>query len=278
MDRLLTLQSETQTFINAQFANLGFDLVLQGCAVTNNGNGTVNIAPGIILVGGNAVRFAGANNISADGSMAFVLAAPVTSYPSIFGDGSTKNIYSEIFATIAAQDPTNYSQIKIGLTLYNLQQYVKDQINASETKGTIKEVYDLDGLFLTNFNSDGAGVTPPWIGWQLDNGNAGTPGSAGKVLVGAGVYTDPVSGLETTYVSGDTGGEINHTLTVDEMPSHTHTTAQIFDTGGGSGPHPITTTAISRTNAGLTINPTGGGLAHNNMQPYGVAYRVVKVV
>jgi len=275
MDRLLTLQSETQIFINAQFAALGFDMVLQGCEVTDNGNGTVTIAPGIILIGGNAVRYAGGSNISADGSMAFVANAPVTSTPGIFGDGSTKALYSEVFAGVAAQDPSNTSQIKIKTTLYNLQQYIKDQINAAEPKGTIKEVYDLDGTFLDNFNTDGLGVTPKWINWALDNGNNGTPGSAGKVLVAAGVYTDPVSGLETTFVAGDTGGELAHKLTVAEMPSHTHPQgADVYYSTGSGSSH---TAGDSGSGSRGNTLATGGDTPHNNMQPYNVPYRVVKI-
>lgn len=275
MDKLLSLQTETQTFVNAQFASIGFDLVLQGCAVTDNGNGTVNIAAGIVLIGGNAIRFAGANNIASDGSQAFVAGAAVSSFPEVFGDGSTKNIYSEVFATIAAQDPTNTYQIKVKTTLYNLQQYVKDQINAAEVKGTVKTIYDLDGTFLENFNTDGLGVTPAWINWALDNGNYGTPGSAGMVIIGVGTYTDPVSGLQTNYPYPSTGGEMNHTLSVAEMPAHSHQQgADVYYTVGSGGSH-----AAGDSGNGARGNTlsTGGGGAHNNMQPYRTAYRVVKI-
>ena len=87
MDTLLGLQTEMITAVNAPFAALGYDLVLSGCAVTNNNNGTVTIAPGIMYVGGQTVRFDGAQNISADGSQAIILAAAVTSTPWPFADG-----------------------------------------------------------------------------------------------------------------------------------------------------------------------------------------------
>ena len=276
MDRLLGLQAETQTFINAQYSALGYDIVLSVCAVTDNGNGTVNIASGIIYLGGDTLRYDGGVNIAADGSQAFVRGGAVTSYPSIFGDGSTKNIYTETKAVVAAQDPTNQFQIKIGLSLYNLQQYIKDQINASEVKGTIKEIYDLDGTFLLNFDTDGLGVTPAWTGWALDNGNFDTPGSAGKVIVGAGVYTDPVSGLQTTFVNRATDGEISHVLTIPEMPSHSHPQRADIYNNAAAGTTPPAGQDGSGTR-GATL-PTGGDQPHNNMQPYNVAYRVVKIV
>jgi len=274
MDTLLGLQTEMIIGINAPFGALGRDLVLSGCAVTNNGNGTVNIASGIMYVGGQTLRFDGAANIAADGSQAIVTGGVVTSTPWPFGDGSTKNLYSEQKAVIANQDPTNPTQIKIGLTLYNLQQYITDQINAAEPKGTIKHIYDLDGTFATNFDTYGLGVTTAWIGWALDNGNNGTPGSAGMVLVGAGLYTDPTSSQQTTYNNENTGGEINHTLTIAEMPSHTHpmNAGTEYHTYGNGGDHPLV------EGSGLITGATGGGSAHNNMQPYKVCYRVVKIV
>jgi len=277
MDRVLTLQSETQTFINAQYAALGYDMVLSGCAVTDNGNGTVNIAPGIVFLGGDTLRFDGAANISSNGTMAFVRGGAVTSYPSTFADGSTKNLYSEAKAVIAAQDVDNIYQIKVTTTLYNLQSYIQDQVYQSEVKGTIKEVYDLDGTFLANFDDSGLGVTPRWLNWARDNGNNGTPGSAGMVIIGAGTYTDPVSGQQTVYANGVPLGETKHALTAAENAPHTHTLP--------SNPTSIEDTGTA-TYIGLTQNPgkapgstgsSGLGTPHNNMQPSMPAYRVVKI-
>jgi hypothetical protein len=207
--------------------------------------------------------------------MAFVAAAPVTSYPSIFGDGSTKNIYSEVFAQIAAQDPANIFQIKVKLSLYNLQQYIKDQINAAEVKGTIKHVEDLDGTFGANFDVTGLGITSAWLGWALDNGENGTTGSAGKVLISTGVYTDPESGLNTTYNNGDTGGENAHLLTAGEIPPLK--TANVFGaTTGSAFPSIVTLNNSAGTLGSVNVN-TGTPTAHENRMPYKAVYRVVKV-
>ena len=78
------------------------------------------------------------------------------------------------------------------------------------------------------------------------------------------------------YGAGTTGGEAEHTLTVDEMPSHSHSLSWV----GYSSNAP----AISETNngyetgayvqgqTGSTTYATGSGTAHNNMPPYLAVY------
>ena len=98
----------------------------------------------------------------------------------------------------------------------------------------------------------------------------------GKFLVG-------VDSSDTDFeTSGKTGGEKTHTLTVDEIPSHTHDMDDAVygdyknrlgirgDGGGGKGliPSMMQTTGYSRY---IPTN-TGGGQAHNNMPPYLAVY------
>lgn len=73
-------------------------------------------------------------------------------------------------------------------------------------------------------------------------------------------------GASSTYAAGSTGGKATHTLTVDEMPSHTH------KLDGYEGDGATTGWSVSRakqTYSALSgIKSTGGGKAHNNMPPY----------
>lgn len=91
---------------------------------------------------------------------------------------------------------------------------------------------------------------------------------AGKVLVG----------LDSTQTEFDTlletGGAKTHTLTTAETPSHTHTigSGQNQWVRGGTGDSPASINqggAAFRVVSGPT-DATGGGGAHNNLQPYEV--------
>ena len=76
----------------------------------------------------------------------------------------------------------------------------------------------------------------------------------------------------TAHPAGSTGGEETHKLTVNEMPSHTHTTNRDINAWDGSKVgydfnYGVGTGAPVGAGSNI-LNNTGGSQAHNNMPPY----------
>lgn len=98
---------------------------------------------------------------------------------------------------------------------------------------------------------------------------------AGRILVGKAA-----SG--TFQTAGDTGGSVEHTLTVDEMPSHTHIQnahnhgymSSSSQTSGSYYGRGSTYAGVRNTNTDVGTGSTvtnqnaGSGQAHPNVAPY----------
>ena len=96
---------------------------------------------------------------------------------------------------------------------------------------------------------------------------------AGRCLIGSGYYQEGSS--VSDYILGNQGGEKNHTLSVGELPQNIGTLQAISwktenDTGAFSRVQNYADrTASIGTDMGTTTHTlSGGGQAHNNMQPY----------
>ena len=76
---------------------------------------------------------------------------------------------------------------------------------------------------------------------------------------------------------GETLGEKRHTLTTQEMPKHKHFNGYKFNDGSGSSWSYRVTYGVKEGNTdGTSDGETGGGQAHNNIQPSIVANYIVK--
>lgn len=95
------------------------------------------------------------------------------------------------------------------------------------------------------------------------------PNMTGRVIVGSGSEAwTPATGAAMGTISGSP----THTLTVNQIPAHSHVTA---NTATGAVKNQLgTTTAVGDgvPLASFSTFDTGGGASHNNMQPYVALY------
>ena len=145
-----------------------------------------------------------------------------------------------------------------------------------------KDVTGIRNLTITGTLSGATGLVTmsdvyPVGSIYINGTNANNPSS----LLGVGTWVAfgagrvPV-GIDATQSEFDTaeevGGAKTHTLTTSELPSHTHNqpagispapNANDVDVTGGNG---------ATLAANVVTDATGGGSAHNNLQPYIVVY------
>ena len=86
---------------------------------------------------------------------------------------------------------------------------------------------------------------------------------AGRVMVGLDADDEDFDTVE------ETGGAKTHTLTISEMPAHTHTYVEDYSTNAYG---PNSTGIIKDGTRSKNTGSTGGDTAHNNLQPYIVVY------
>lgn len=115
---------------------------------------------------------------------------------------------------------------------------------------------------LTEFDSSGLGVAQNVLGYAICNGSNGTPDLRGRFIVG---YNPSDTDYDTI---GETGGAKTVTLTVDQIPSHSHTSGIRSDSqdyvDDNATPNNI---GIAGGNA-ISTGSTGGGQSHENRPPY----------
>ena len=130
-------------------------------------------------------------------------------------------------------------------------QYPLDYVSQQIIKEFVKGAYPI-GTIYTSVTSTNPNTTFGFGTWSSFG--------SGRCLVGVD------SGQTEFDTVEETGGAKTHTLTSTEMPAHTHT--GVYTTNGGG---------ISNPGSGGgfqvgTSDSTGGGQAHNNLQPYITVY------
>ncbi len=118
-------------------------------------------------------------------------------------------------------------------------------------------------------------------GWLICDGTNGTPDLRSRFIVGAGQGT----GL-TNYIVGEEGGNENITLSINQIPNHTHQLPldnACFENGGCDARTTINFSGSANPgasspppNAPYNITNAGGGQPHENRPPYYSLFFIMK--
>jgi microcystin-dependent protein len=130
-------------------------------------------------------------------------------------------------------------------------------------------------------------TTPP-AGWAICDGQNGTPDLRGRFILGQNnnstLQDTNNNGARVGFVKsgtiGNIGGEVNHTLTIGEMPSHVHNQnhwGQGFcDTRLGACPRFAVQQGMGYTNV-IQTEGQGDSQPHNTLPPYYVLSYIMKI-
>jgi len=132
-------------------------------------------------------------------------------------------------------------------------------VNAVAKGTTLNDIYPIGSVIIKS---------APWAGfagqtWELF--------SQGKTLVGQDPNQSVADQAFADFTTlGGPGGDVKHTLSIDEMPSHTHENPlyKAFEPNGRGLSHSYVPTGF---NTDITTSSTGGGQPHTIVQPYQVA-------
>lgn len=168
----------------------------------------------------------------------------------------TRAEYQALIDVIATGEPNTALEVR---TILNAL------ADGSYLTGDVKMVNCTNVYLTANFDSTGLGIAER-LGWAICNGANGTRNMNGKVPLPYG----------SSYLTlGATGGEATHTLTVSEVPALSVSYTGSNDDTGDDGSYIITSS--TEPNTVHTLTSTGGGGAHNNMQPYVVTLFIQKL-
>ena len=191
--------------------------------------------------------------------------------------------------TMYQSNIVGYDNTTSGLNSNNVQDALDEVYNAATDYSSLAarvtnletnfldKVYPIGSIFFSTSLSTVSQVATTLGGtWEVYG--------AGRTLIGVGTGTDSNS-TSKTFAINETGGEYNHTLTTNEIPSHSHNLSNwvwVVSPGANSGNFyiPRQTDGIGNTNYSQTSmdtqwtggNPTGGDQPHNNIQPYITVY------
>lgn len=168
--------------------------------------------------------------------------------------------------------PTAVDGEYVGQRYYDTTNFGWHTCTAAGSPGTW--VPDIPAKTIAMFSGDPTTDIPD--GWLLCDGSSSTPDLSGRFIVGYDAGDAEYDGVDPIG-SPQTGGEKEHTLTVDEMPAHTHELE--VERFHATGTNKVAGNNHGGTSANVTtqIQSTGGGDPHENRPPYYVLAYIIKM-
>lgn len=139
--------------------------------------------------------------------------------------------------------------------------------------GTTIASIDSSSAITLSQNAVGSGsITITFYPWGAGDGSTtfNVPDFRHRVALGSGGTASPYSDFHGT-VTGSTGGEDVHTMTIGELVPHNHSIPAVANNIANAG-----NSALTNSSVGLSTNDTGGGLPFNVMQPGCVVTKIIK--
>lgn len=151
---------------------------------------------------------------------------------------------------------TSYKIFSIG----NQNRIIIESGENLSTSGLLDYIYPVGSIYMTTSNTNPSSIFGgAWESW-----------GHGRVPVGVDTGDSMFNAAEKT------GGEKTHKLSINEMPSHQHTTSGSWGVEVTAGYKYTGTFNVNDNASGLLTEKqnmkVGGGAAHNNLQPYITCY------
>lgn len=181
---------------------------------------------------------------------------------------------SNILIQQTTPDPDDRSKVWVQVDGSNRITGIYTFANGSWQTQYFPPSVSLPGVVLDYYGEMGSIVAPYYLcnGQTITgaiNGTLVTPDLMGKVILGSGQATGG-----SNFPHRSTGGEETNVLTIPKIPIHNHASADGTDflvQGGGAG----NTSGSGSVTTKSTTASTGGGEAHNNLQPYMAMYKIM---
>lgn len=173
-----------------------------------------------------------------------------------------KDISTQIIdgAKIAAQKEVDtYIKEKIGA---EVEQQIEPKLQALSAE-SLPELFERFAFpYGTVIAMDRQECPQGWAQWEA---------GAGRTIIGAGQG----QGLSERKLRQLGGSEV-HTLSLGELPAHTHSTIQMIGDNNVDGVDSTTVRSGDHHNESRQTGAAGGGKSHNNMQPFVVLNFCIK--